>query len=247
MSNVSSLVSSVQALWLLLRRRRRCLAWIFALNGSIWGLPALYIAVFTPQPAFVALSQTSLAQDRTYAIYVANWGFHSSIIVEQPRGWQLGPPHAPRSAFVEYGWGDRRIFMQDDWSIPTVLAAAFLPTDSIVYLRDRPAPPTRQDQVRQLYHRQVTAQQLQALVISLEQSFQRTAEGHRLAPYVYASRFKGRFYPGREFYIFWANCNGWTIHHLERLGIAEKGGPILLAEQVGPSLEGFQLQVSSSP
>ncbi len=227
--------------WEVLKRRRRCIGILLFLNGGLWGIPALYMAIWTPPTPEVELPHINQLKQSKYDLYVANWGFHTAILIEQPEGWQLGPPNHPNARYVEYGWGDKHFFMLSDSSIPTTLAAGVIPTDSVVYLRGRDTLPTaRNNYVRQLYHRQVTAQQLYDLIITLEQSFQRQS-GERIAPYPRVPNFAGQFYPGREYYVIWSDCNAWTVRHLQGIEVAHSYLPVILAEQVGPSLRGFRL------
>ncbi|NJK28675.1 MAG: DUF2459 domain-containing protein [Acaryochloridaceae cyanobacterium CSU_3_4] len=233
-------------LWRLIQKRRRCIGIVLGFNGCLWGIPALYIALFTPPASEIKLPSIQQLQQSQYDVYVVNWGFHTAIIVEQPQGWTLGPPNHPQAPYIEYGWGDKQFFMLSDTSIPTTLAAAILPTPSVVYLRGRDAPPTAENYARQLYHRLISRQQLYALIGTLEQSFQRSPQGNRVKPYPQVPEFVGYFYPGREYYIIWSDCNAWTIKHLHRINIAKSDIPVIFSEQVGSSLEGFQL-IQDSP
>ena len=64
-----------------------------------------------------------------YTVLVADWGHHTSIVVQQPPGWRLGPPGAEAAPFLEVAWGDRRYFHARDRSPQALVAALFLPTD----------------------------------------------------------------------------------------------------------------------
>ena len=233
--------TTIKTLGQALKKHRRCLSVLLVLNGALWGIPALYMAIFTPPDPEVTLPSVNDLKQAQYNIYVANWGFHTAIILEQPSGWSLGPPNHPQARYVEYSWGDKGFFMLADSSIPGTLAAGVLPTASVVYLRGRDALPTEQNGVRQLYHRQVTPQQLHSLVDALEQSFQREPQGDRVEPYTLATRFAGQFFPGREYYVIWSDCNAWTLKHLDNIDVAHSSVPVIFSEQVGPSLKGFRL------
>ncbi|WP_299485394.1 DUF2459 domain-containing protein [Acaryochloris sp. IP29b_bin.137] len=226
--------------WAVLKKRRRCITILLILNGGLWGVPALYMALFTPPKPAIHLPSIQQLQKPLYDLYVVNWGFHTAIILEQPTGWRLGPHNHPQARYVEYGWGDKQFFMYSDTSISTTLAAGVLPTASVMYVRGRDQVPTAKDQVRQLYYRQVTSQQLYDLIEALEQSFLRH-NGKRVEPYPSVPAFVGQFYPGREYYVIWSDCNAWTVRHLQAIEVASPVIPVILSEQVGPSLKGFQL------
>ena len=77
----------------------------------------------------------------SYTVLVADWGHHTAIVVQQPPGWRLGPPGAEAAPFLEVGWGDRRYFHGGERSPQTLVAALFLPTDSVLFLAGHPDPP----------------------------------------------------------------------------------------------------------
>jgi hypothetical protein len=205
------------------------------LGAILLGGPALFIACFTP-PVPTQPSAGLPIPEQSYHLYVADWGYHTTIILQQPKGWRLGPENDPDAAFVEYSWGDRNFYMNADFSPPALFATVFLPTPSVLHLRNWSQAPTLSSGMRYLYHRHINAQQLRALINSLETSFE-TSRANVLPP---VPRFRGRFYPGREYYIFWSACNAWTVNHLAQAGLARSGWPILIAAQVAPQLRGFK-------
>lgn len=206
------------------------------------GVPILYMGLATPPIPTVASSKNWQLNSKTsYWIYVVNWGFHTSIIVEQPQGWQLGSTGAETAPWIEYSWGDRRFFLDNDQSLPSVLAALFIPTESVSFVRGWQHPPTTRHGVKQMHRRQITPQRLQTLVLGLEQVMLRPPQGHRPQPFPPTPRFpNSRFYPAREYYIFWSTCNTWTIRQLAQVNLAQPGWWVVLAEQVAPQLQGFE-------
>ena len=203
------------------------------------GLPVCYIAVFTPRPIpSLILQKRAIDTGKTYKLFVANWGYHTSIILQQPEGWQLGPENDVDAPFVEYSWGDRNFYMNADFSPTALFSTVFLPTSSVLHLRNWARDPQPEDGMRHLYSRQINAQQLRRLIRSLETTFQGSQS--RPMPLPPVTRFRGRFYPAREFYIFWSACNAWTVQHLAAAGLAKNGWSIVVAEQVAPHLLDFK-------
>lgn len=200
------------------------------------GLPPLYVRWATPTPRPPRLPPLSSLTQERYDLYVANWGYHTSIILEQPQGWSLGPVNDPQAPFVEYSWGDRNFYMKGDFSPLSLFATVFLPTSSVLHLRNWSQAPTLENGIHRLYHRQVDAQQLYALIRSLETALQHP----RPAALPPVDRFRGRFYPGREFYILWSACNAWTVEHLAAADLAKPSRTIVWAEQVTPQLRHFR-------
>ncbi|HMB93178.1 MAG TPA: DUF2459 domain-containing protein [Rhodothermales bacterium] len=195
------------------------------------------MAIQTPPLPEVSIS---LPTEATYRVWVARYGYHTAILIEQPDGWHLGPPGQETAPIVEYAWGDRAYYMESDHRLPVLLAALFLPTESVMYVRAHNAPPTRQTGIQGLYVREVDAATLQRLVQSLEQTFVRTPGSNRQPPFSPVSTYRGRFYPGRTFYIFWSACNAWTVRHLKQAGLAHSSFFVILEQQVPGRLSNFR-------
>jgi hypothetical protein len=219
------------------RRIRRQLLALFLL--LFFGIPAVKVLLTTPQPGAVTLSPL-LKEKIRYTVCVITYGYHSAIVVEQPRGWQLGPPGNQNARFVEYGWGDRRFYGSEDHSMGVILPALFWGTSSVVYIDGGDTPPTQTHAFRSVYERSVTPDQLRQLVTVLEQAIVRTPEGGRSDPLPARTGVNGRFYLAREQYIFWSDCNRWTVERLHRVGLATGGFGVLVNTQIAGRLTGFE-------
>jgi len=196
----------------------------------------------TPPAGAVLLPALPLTHDGAarYRIFVVGWDYHTSIIVEQPKLWRLGPPGDESAHFVEYGWGDRRFYMDSNFWPHALFATVFLPTASVLYIDGWNSPPRRGGRVHEIYAREVTVRQLRALVLELERAMLRTSLGRRAAVLPAVDDRAGRFYPGREFYIFWSDCNKWTIDRLQAAGLAGAGTLVVFKQQVAGRLQGFR-------
>ena len=159
---------------------------------QLLGQPLLQ-AVVRPEPRarLVPLPQPPVGR---YTVLVADWGHHTSIVVQQPPGWRLGPPGAEAAPFLEVAWGDRRYFHAADRSPQTLATALFLPSDSVLFLAGHPDPPLLEGTVA-VRQRQVEAPTLHALLTALERSARRTPAGERLPPPAMADRPRGPLCP----------------------------------------------------
>jgi Protein of unknown function (DUF2459) len=174
-----------------------------------------------------------------WRVWVADWGYHTSIIIEQPPEWSLGPTGAEQAPFVEYAWGDRRYYMMEDHSIPSLLAALFVRTSTITYVQGWAAPPTLADGARAIFERTLTASQLRALALELEGSIQRQPDGSRVSAWARAPGYDGRFYPAIGEYVWSHACNHWTVARLRAAGLARGATGVVFSRQVGGRLIGF--------
>lgn len=178
------------------------------------------------------------AADRErYTVHVVDWGYHTAIIIEQPDGWRLGPEGDEDARYVEYAWGDRRFYMESNYWPHSVFATLFLPTGAVTYLDGRERLPS--GGFRSMHSRDVSAAELHALAAELESFIRREPSGGRRAAFPSVEGYAGRFYPGAGRYLWWMNCNRWTVDRLAGAGLASGGPGVLFSRQVPSRLAGF--------
>lgn len=200
------------------------------------GFPTLYAALVPERlPPPPVLPEPPAG---SYHVYVADWGYHAAIIVEQPRGWRLGPPGAEDAAFLEYAWGDRAFYYASDFRPHAVFATLFLPTESVLYLAARSAPPPA-GSTEGLYERTVDAGTVRALLAELERSVRRTPSGARSDTLAPAPGYGGRFYAAAGRYLWTRNCNWWAVARLAGAGLASAPAGVIFTTQVPARLRGF--------
>ena len=177
-------------------------------------------------------------------VYVADWGYHTSILVAQRPGWRLGPvgrEDAVASPYVEYAWGDRRFYMESRYAPWSVFATLILPTESVAYVdgwRGEALPPRG---ARAVYAREVDGATHWRLVAELERQLRNGAgRSSRPSPFAPAAGYGGRFYPARGAYLWWNDCNRWTVERLAAAGLARGGRGVIFSGQVARHLVGFR-------
>ena len=175
----------------------------------------------------------------SYTVLVADWGHHTSIVVQQPPGWRLGPPGAEAAPFLEVAWGDRRFFHGGDRSPQALAAALFLPTDAVLLFAGHPDPPRLVGTVA-VRQRQVGAPTVHALLTALERSARRNPAGERLPALPRQPGQGGRFVPAHGAYLWTRNCNRWTVRRLQEAGLACGPTGVVVAAQVPGRLLGFR-------
>jgi hypothetical protein len=174
-------------------------------------------------------------------VFVADWGYHTAVIVEQPHGWQLGPPGEETAPFLEYAWGDRRFYYESNFRPHAVFAALFLPTESVLYLVGRPDPPPLGG-ARVVVMRRVSADTVRALLEELEHSIRHAPNGTRVAALPPATGYAGLFYPADGAYLWTRSCNWWTVTRLGAVGLAGRAAGVVFTAQVPSRLRGFTPQ-----
>ena len=143
---------------------------------------------------------------------------------------------------MEYAWGNRSFYMESNYWPHRLFADFFLPTESVEYLEGWDHAPTSRDGMRALYSRTVSVPELRSLIRTLERSIRRDSLGGRAVPFPGVSGYAGRFYPAAGYYLFWSDCNRWTVDRLHDAGLAENGAGVILPRQIPGRLRGFVKQ-----
>lgn len=222
-----------------IERARLAVAGAVVAFSALVAISSLAIDATTPAAGHVALPPVDPAVARR--VYVLAWGYHSSIFVEQPAGWRLGPEGNESAPFVEYGWGDRGFFMESNFNPASLFAAACLPTASVIYVRGHDQPPDEVVVGGEVYARSCSADEIARLVGVLEAQMVRGPIGERPAALAPTPEYVGRFYPGREYYVVWTNCNEWTVRMLALAGMSASSRYVWFKHDVAPRLRGFRL------
>jgi len=219
--------------------RRRRLRWglmLLVVPGLILVLPPLVVAISPDPPVPLVVPP---APAGTYRVYVADWGYHTSIILQQPLTWQLGSLGGETASFVEFAWGDRRFYMESNYRPDALFATLFLPTEAVAYVASWNNDPARIARGRALYIRDVDAIVLAELASVLEGAIRRSAGGGRAAAFPAVGGYSGRFYPAHGRYLWFTDCNRWTVERLVTAGLARGGVGVIFSGQVASHLIGF--------
>ncbi len=216
--------------WLRFARRALALLALFLLLG-----PPLYVALARDTRPPLTLPPVPGAGP--YRVYVADWGYHSSIIVQQPPGWRMGPPEEESAPFLEFAWGDRRFYMESNYK--ALFATLFLPTESVMYLDGQKSLPQGSGGARAVFVRTVDAATLRALLTELERSIVHAPSGEREDSFPPATGYAGRFYPAHGAYLWAGDCNWWTVERLRDAGLADRATGVVFSGQVADRLRGF--------
>jgi hypothetical protein len=214
-----------------------------AILGVAIGVPLIFPLIPESRAGEVALP--AIPEGR-YRVFVADWGYHTAIVVEQPPGWVLGPPGEERARFLEFAWGDRRFYMESKYAPHSVFATLALPTSSVIYLDGRADPPSL-GKARSVRETTIDATQLRTLLTEIERSFQRGDDGARQPPYPPARGYGGRFFPAHGRYVWTRACNWWTVARLRAAGLARRPTGVLFSRQVSGRLLGFRPAAARRP
>jgi hypothetical protein len=130
--------------------------------------------------------------------------------------------------------------MESNYWPHALLAALMLPTESVSYVCPMSTPPTENPYAREVYIRELDGHAFSKLVGALEQEMLRQPGGSRRSPFPPVTGYIGRFYAARDYYIFWNNCNAWTVRMLSNAGCSTSADFVFSEGQVAGRLAGFQ-------
>ena len=106
--------------------------------------------------------------------------------------------------------------------------------------RTHDEPPTTWGPDGEVFVREFSAEEFRRLVTVLEGEFTRESYDERPAAFPPVEGYGGRFYPGRNLYIYWSNCNTWTVEKIQESGVRASPLLVILKEQVGGRLGEFR-------
>lgn len=164
----------------------------------------------------------------THTIYVLSDGWHSGVVLARsdiPAGRVREAADFPKAAYLEFGWGDRAYYPSPNPGLGTALAAALVPTPSVVHMAGRERPPVHLGRGWETLVVHVNKAGIDRLVARLDATFARP-EGGR-APAIARGLYpNSRFYPAHgQFYLF-NTCNTWTARMLAAAGVPMTTGVI---------------------
>lgn len=204
--------------------------------------------VFDPEaeiarPSEVRIPPLSRADSaRRFAVYVADFGYHTAIFVEQPHSWTRVHADTEPDAegrFVEYAWGDRRFYMESRYAPWSVFATLLLPTEGVAYVAHHANAPDHLRGWRSLHRRDVAATDMVALVTQLERWMVRDSLGARHDAFPKVPRYRGRFHRAFGRYTWWQNCNRWTLAQLAVINASRERAIVVTPSHVVSNLNGF--------
>ena len=225
------------------RKRRGMLLLSAATVGLLVVLPMLVPdSAIAPAAAVRMPALTPEDAASRYAVYVADYGYHTSIFVEQPQDWTFGHAEAepdPAGAYAEYAWGDRRFYMESRYAPWSVFATLVLPTEAVAYVAHHARAPDRMRGLRALHRRDVSAAEMLVLSTQLERWIVRDGAGARSRAFARVPGYAGRFHRAFGRYSWWRNCNRWTLEQLAVIDASREHALVVMPAQVLSRLEGF--------
>lgn len=205
----------------------RLVKWIFSIIAGF-----LFVACSSgPQ---VAEGAGTFDGSGSRAVYIANHGWHTGIVLPAPAIQARSPELKERFgkvAYLEFGWGDKDFYQADEMTSGLTLRALFWPTDSVVRAlalrRHLPDYFAKAGVVKLC----LNDTQLSSLADFVAESFAKT-DGATIEPLAAAASRNSQFYAGAGQYHLTNTCNTWTAKGLASAGMDMSTGLRLTAGSV---------------
>lgn len=168
------------------------------------------------------------------AVYIANHGWHTGIVLPAPAIQARLPELKERFgevAYLEFGWGDKDFYQADEMTSGLAIQALFWPTDSVVRALAPPRPLPDYFVRAGVVKLCLNSRELASLSVFVAESFARTDDA-KIQPLDAAASRYSQFYAGVGRYHMTNTCNTWTAKGLESAGMDLSTGLRITAESV---------------
>jgi len=173
---------------------------------------------------------------KTRTIYFVQHDWHSGLAWAQRGKENFGAENWQNSPFVEVGWGDRQFYFAGDQSIPSILRAVFIPSDSVLHVASFAEPPEQFFKFP-VFKIELSESGFQNLLAYVKQTFAVNRMGDRLAAIGKGQYGVSNFYAAVPKYIALSNCNTWAAEALRQAGVSTCPNRALLAKNLAEQLK----------
>ena len=184
------------------------LAIIFAIASYFLYCPSPTSGLFPPAP-----------NTKTRIIYLIQHDWHSGLAWAQQDSENFGAEEWKDSPYIEVGWGDRQFYFKDDKSIPSILRAAFIPSDSVMHVSSFAELPEKFFQFP-IFKIELSELGFQKLFIYVKQTFKLKPQGDRSEAIGKGQYGVSNFYAAVPKYFSGFNCNTWAAEALRTAGVS---------------------------
>jgi hypothetical protein len=137
------------------------------------------------------------------------------------------------------GWGDRQFYFAGDQSIPSMLRAAFIPSDSVMHVTSFAEAPEKFFKFP-ILPIELSEAGFQNLLAHVKQTFTVNEKGDRLAAIGKGQYGVSNFYAAVPRYFSAFNCNTWAAEALRNGGVSVCPNRAVLAKNLGEQIKSLQ-------
>jgi len=153
-------------------------------------------------------------------VFVVSHGWHTGLVIaakDLPDSLRKQPAF-PKTAWVEFGWGDREFYQNPDFSFWTTAKAAIWPTESVMHVAGFDTAVKDYFSLSERITIKVGESRFNNMLHYIAQSFSYDSSGSIL--FIRRGLYgKGGFFASSRTYIWPKTCNVWTAACLEAAGL----------------------------
>ncbi|MEI6063554.1 MAG: DUF2459 domain-containing protein [Pseudanabaena sp. ELA748] len=204
--------------------------------GILLGITIAIASYFFYCPSPITDSFPAVQNAKTRKIYFVQHDWHSGLAWAQQKTERFGAEEWKDSPYVEVGWGDRQFYFAGDQSIPSMLRAMFIPSDSVMHVASFAESPEKFFKFPVLPI-ELSESGFQNLLVYIKQTFAVNQKGDRLAAIGNGQYGVSNFYAAVPRYFGAFNCNTWAAEALRNAGISVCPNRAILAKDLGEQLK----------
>ena len=206
---------------------------------SLGILLGIFIAIasyffYCPSPTVGLFPAATNVKTRT--IYFVHHEWHSGLAWAQQKPENFGAEEWKDAPYVEVGWGDRQFYFAGDQSIPSMLRAVFIPSDSVMHVASFQEPPEQFFKFP-VFKIELSEAGFQNLLAYVKQTFAVNEKGDRLATIGKGQYGISNFYAAVPRYFSLFNCNTWAAEALRNAGLSVCPNRALLAKNLADQIK----------
>lgn len=204
--------------------------------GVLLGIAVAIASYFLYCPSPVAGLFPPNPNTKTRTIYFVQHDWHSGLAWAQRDKENFGAEAWKDAPFVEVGWGDRQFYFAGDQSIPSMLRAVFIPSDSVMHVASFVESPEQFFKFP-VFKIELSEVGFQNLFAYVKQTFAVNETGDRLAAIGKGQYGVSNFYAAVPRYFSLFNCNTWAAEALRQAGVSICPNRALLAKNLAEQLK----------
>jgi uncharacterized protein (TIGR02117 family) len=216
-------------------RKQKTAIFLGILLGILIAIASYFL--YCPSPTEGLFPPAPNAKTRT--IYFVQHEWHSGLAWAQQRGETFGAEEWKDAPYVEVGWGDRQFYFAGDQSIPSMLRAAFIPSDSVMHVTSFAEAPEKFFKFP-ILPIELSEAGFQNLLAHVKQTFTVNEKGDRLAAIGKGQYGVSNFYTAVPRYFSAFNCNTWAAEALRNGGVSVCPNRAVLAKNLGEQIKSLQ-------
>ncbi|MEY3304782.1 MAG: DUF2459 domain-containing protein [Pseudanabaena sp.] len=216
-------------------RKQKTAIFLGILLGILIAIASYFL--YCPSPTEGLFPPAPNAKTRT--IYFVQHEWHSGLAWAQQRGETFGAEEWKDAPYVEVGWGDRQFYFAGDQSIPSMLRAAFIPSDSVMHVTSFAEAPEKFFKFP-ILPIELSEAGFQNLLAHVKQTFTVNEKGDRLAAIGKGQYGVSNFYAAVPRYFSAFNCNTWAAEALRNGGVSVCPNRAVLAKNLGEQIKSLQ-------